>query len=84
MNPKKRIKSLVIAGLLLIVPLAGVAETITLPDGEVMEGKGEIVKGKVTIAYPDGRVMEGKIVNGKKHGYWTITFPQFPDKGIFS
>ncbi len=44
MNPQKRIKGLVMASLLLIRPLAGVAETTTLPDGAVMEG--EFVNGK--------------------------------------
>ena len=77
MNPQNRIKSLLISGLLFIMPLAGVAEMFKLSDGTIMEG--ETVNGEPyghwTITYPDGQVDEGEIVNGQQHGYWTEIYP---------
>ena len=60
-----RVKSLVVAGFVLM--LAGcVPEKEIKPDGTVIT---TLLAGTV---YVDGK---GEMVNGKKHGHWTITSP---------
>ena len=77
MSPQKRINGLVIAGLLLILPLAGVAETITLSDGTIAKGKYVKDKqhGKWIFVLPDGGIIDGKYVYDKEHGKWLFVSP---------